>query len=96
MIYVVFEHGGQWEDAWQLPVIAVRLEERAKEIVEEYSQKWSSYARRMEDLVDDDLEHEDNPDEPEMCMDDCLACEVDEYRWEPIRFYTYESVKEGT
>lgn len=104
-IYIVKAFGGQWEDSWESDIVAVKSEERAKELVEEYQRESDKHHEEMmwyKDNPDKVPEHNYeggvvvyNPDEVEyFCSKGCKACEVEHY-WPSMddTCYRYEELE---
>lgn len=104
-IYIVISIGGRWEDAWEHGFVAVKTEERAKELVEVYQKKSDKHHEDM-------MWHKDHPEDmPEhdygggvvdsgiyevehLCSEHCKACEIEEYfPSDDEVMYRYEEVE---
>lgn len=84
-IYIIKAFGGQWEDYWESNIIAVKSEERAKELVEKYQKEadehhedmmyfqehWREVPKHLNDVTWDDGEV--------LCSQECFACQVESY-----------------
>lgn len=105
-IYIVKAFGGQWEDSWESDIIAVKSEERAKELVEEYQKESDKHHEEMmwykensdeipEHFNDEWYPYDDSEGDGEwLCSVGCKACGVEGY-WPSMddACYHYEELE---
>lgn len=100
-IYIIKAFGGQWEDSWEVDVLATHTEDRAKELIKRYEKERDEYE-------DDILYYKDYPEElsehlydvdygdggEKECSEKCYRCEVEDF-WmmDDATSYRYVSVE---
>lgn len=98
-IYIIKAFGGQWEDSWEVDVLATHTEDRAKELIRQYE-------KERDDYEDDILYYKDYPEELNEhfndvdygegdfgCSEGCYRCEVEDFSMmDALTCYRYDVV----